>query len=46
MPCFRVLLEDNFSGHQGNDLYDLEKTTFAAEMRFKKTDTLRSVGTE
>lgn len=23
-----VLTEDNFNGHQGNDLYDTEKVTF------------------
>lgn len=38
----RLLLEDNFNGHQGNDLYDPDKVT-CQELRIKKTDTLQEV---
>ena len=38
----RILFEDSFYGHQGNDLCDLDKVTFQ-EVRVKKQDTLRDV---
>jgi len=40
----RILLEDAFCGHQGNDLYDVEKVAHSyQEVRVKKQDTLREV---
>lgn len=38
----RILYEDSFYGHQGNDLYEADKVTFQ-EVRVKKQDTLRDV---
>ena len=40
----RILFEDCFHGHQGNDLYDSDRmTNFTQELRVKKLDTLREV---
>ena len=40
----RILLEDAFCGHQGNDLYDVEKVAHSyQEVRVKKQDTLKEV---
>ena len=38
----RILVEDDFVGHQGNDLYDQDKVVYK-EVRVKKADTLRDV---
>lgn len=38
----RILTEDDLSGHQGNDLYDIEKVHYR-EMRVKKEATLKEV---
>ena len=38
----RILMEDNFVGHQGNDLYDADKITFQ-EVRVKKSESLKDV---
>lgn len=38
----RILMEDSFVGHQGNDLYDADKVTYQ-EVRVKKTETLKDV---
>ncbi len=38
----RVLTEDAFAGHQGNDLFDPDRVVFQ-EMRVRKSDTLREV---
>ena len=38
----RILYEDSFYGHQGNDLYEVDKVTYQ-EVRVKKQDTLRDV---
>ncbi len=38
----RMLTEDAFVGHQGNDLYDTDKVVYK-EMRVKKSDSLREV---
>ena len=36
----RILYEDHFYGHQGNDLYETDKVTYQ-EIRVKKQDPLR-----
>ena len=38
----RILMEDNFIGHQGNDLYDSDKVIYQ-EVRVKKSETLKDV---
>ncbi len=38
----RILTEDQFVGHQGNDLYDPEKVVYH-EFRVRKADTLREM---
>ncbi len=38
----RILTEDAFLGHQGNDLYDPDRVVYQ-EMRVRKQDTLREV---
>lgn len=39
-----VLLEDNFEGHQGNDLYDLERAhSYYRQLRVKKSSTLQDL---
>eukprot|EP00095_Tigriopus_kingsejongensis_P009858 maker-scaffold853_size88743-snap-gene-0.13 protein:Tk09858 transcript:maker-scaffold853_size88743-snap-gene-0.13-mRNA-1 annotation:"ubiquitin carboxyl-terminal hydrolase 7" len=38
----RLFFEDNFNGHQGNDLYDADRIT-PLEIRAKKLDTLETV---
>lgn len=38
----QVLLEDNFNGHQGNDLFDLEKANYRC-FKVKKAATLREL---
>ena len=38
----RLLFEDNFAGHQGNDLYDPDKVNYQ-DLRVRKADTLRDV---
>ena len=38
----RILVEDDFVGHQGNDLYDPDKVVYK-EVRVKKADSLREV---
>lgn len=39
-PLFQVILEDSFSGHQGNDLYDPDKANYRI-FRVKKSATLQ-----
>ena len=39
----RILYEDNFYGHQGNDLYETDKVTYQ-EVRVKKQVSLMVVG--
>ncbi|KAK3929340.1 Ubiquitin carboxyl-terminal hydrolase 7 [Frankliniella fusca] len=39
-----VLLEDNFEGHQGNDLYDSDRAhSYYRQLRMKKTSTLQDL---
>lgn len=38
----RILFEDSFYGHQGNDLYETDKISYK-EVRVKKQDSLREV---
>lgn len=39
-----VLLEDNFEGHQGNDLYDSDRAhSYYRQLRMKKTASLQDL---